>query len=589
MRCPVPRLSLLLLPLLTLAWSAHAGVTLRVDGVDDTLKAAVVDHADLSQYVTRDVTAAQIRRLYERAPAQVQSALEPYGYYDATTQGELTQNGTDWIVTLHVKQGEPVKITAVDLQLDATAMKVRPVQFNARKIEALKGQVLNDGTYTTLKDDLSAALTAHGFLGAKLITHQVLVTRADHNAVVKLAWQAGPRYRFGQVNFEGSQFVPGFLQRYVPFKQGDYFSQAELLALQQSLNGADYFSVVNVLPDVNDASGGIVDVNVQLKPALRTIYTGGVFVGTDTGAGVQAGVERRWINKYGHKWKNSLVAAQRLKTLSSVYIVPLGGPDQRSFNFGVNLRDANLPTSKSRTIELVANETRLWHGWTRELGVHALSGTFTVGQRNNEPVSDPGIERGTSTLVYAQASLSRKKADNPAFVRHGWRMELVARSTAGSLLSTTRLTEVSADAKWIQAFWGNNRLILRGSVGVGTVGDFTQLPPQLRFFAGGDQSIRGYAYQTVGPRNSYGRVIGGKDLLVASTTVEHYFTRNWGMAAFVDAGNAFNNTSFSPAIGAGLGVRWRSPVGMVRLDLGTPIHNQYHSGIELHLVIGPDL
>jgi translocation and assembly module TamA len=584
-----PRRVIVLLPLLLLASQVHAAVTLVVDGVEDPLQAAVVDSVSLSQYAKRDVSAAQIQRLYARAPAQVQSALQPYGYYDATMQGELKQNGTDWTVTLHVKPGEPVKITTVDLQLDATAMAVKPIHFVARRIDALKGQVLNDGTYTTLKDDLSAALTANGFLGAKLLTHQVLVTRADHSAVVKLAWQAGPRYRFGQVIFEGSQFAPGFLQRYVPFKSGDYFSQSELLALQQSLNGADYFSVVNVLPDVNDASNGTVDVNVQLQPAPRTIYTGGVFVGTDTGAGVQGGVERRWINKYGHKWKNTLVAAQRLKTLSSVYVIPLGGPDQRSFNFGVNLRDANLPTSKSRTIELVANETRLWHGWTRELGVHALSGTFTVGQRNNELITDPGIERGTSTLVYAQASLSRKKMDHPDFVRHGWRVELIARSTAGNLLSTTRLTEVTADAKWIQAFGGNNRLILRGSAGAGIVGDFAQLPPQLRFFAGGDQSVRGYAYQSIGPRNSYGRVIGGKDLLVASTTVEHYFTRNWGMAAFVDAGNAFNNTRFSPAIGAGLGVRWRSPVGMVRLEVGTPIHNQYHHGLELHLVIGPDL
>ena len=111
----------------------------------------------------------------------------------------------------------------------------------------------------------------------------------------------------------------------------------------------------------------------------------------------------------------------------------------------------------------------------------------------------------------------------------------------------------------------------------------------LRFFAGGDRSVRGYGYQTIGPLNSDGRVIGGKSLLVASTEVEHYFTRNWGMAAFVDAGNAFSGVDYQPKIGAGLGVRWRSPVGMIRVDLGTPIHNSQAHGIELHLVIGPDL
>jgi translocation and assembly module TamA len=101
--------------------------------------------------------------------------------------------------------------------------------------------------------------------------------------------------------------------------------------------------------------------------------------------------------------------------------------------------------------------------------------------------------------------------------------------------------------------------------------------------------VRGYGFQAIGPRNSYDRVIGGRNLLVASSEVEHYFTRNWGMAAFVDAGNAFNGTDYRPRIGAGLGVRWLSPVGMIRVDLGTPIHDKREHGVQLHLVIGPDL
>jgi translocation and assembly module TamA len=132
-------------------------------------------------------------------------------------------------------------------------------------------------------------------------------------------------------------------------------------------------------------------------------------------------------------------------------------------------------------------------------------------------------------------------------------------------------------------------LILRASAGITSTGDFSALPPQLRFFAGGDRSVRGYGYQAIGPRNSFDRVIGGRNLLVASTEVEHYFTRNWGMAAFVDAGNAFNGTDYRPRLGAGLGVRWLSPVGMIRVDVGTPIRDDHAHGIQLHVVIGPDL
>ena len=591
MRRTPRRPSLLLLPLVLLWTQAHAGVQLVVEGVADPLKSAVIAGTGLAQYASRQVSEAQVRRLYGRAPEQAKSALEPYGYYDATVTGDLQQVGQDWRMTLHVTPGGPVQVTAVDVQLDPAAADIAPIRRAKRAIERLQGKPLNHGSYDAARDALGAQLTANGFLDARLLTHRVEVTRADRSARIRLAWQAGPRYRYGKVRFEGSQFNDGFLDRYVPFKSGDYFSQGQLLQLQQALNGADYFAVVNVLPDVDEAKAGVVDIDVQLAPAKRTVYTGGPFIGTDTGLGLRGGIERRWVNRRGHKWKNELVVAQRLKTLSTLYSIPMPGDNQRSFNVGANYRDANTDTSQSRTLELVANESRLWHGWTRTLGLHALDGTFTVGKIGNEPDNTPGIEHGRSTEVFAEASLSRKQADNFDFVHQGWSVNLTARSTAGSLLSDARFSQLTADAKWIHAFGANqrNRLILRGSAGHTWTDDFTALPPLLRFFAGGDRSVRGYGYQTIGPLNSEGRVIGGESLLVASTEVEHYFTRNWGMAAFVDAGNAFSGVDYRAKIGAGLGVRWRSPVGMIRLDLGTPIHDSQAHGVELHLVIGPDL
>ncbi|BDU23029.1 autotransporter assembly complex family protein [Dyella sp. GSA-30] len=579
----------ILLPLLLCTSLAHAGVQLVVDGVDDNLKGAITSTVELAQYANRDVTEAQARRLYERAHDQVTLALQPYGYYEPSVDGDIKQVGKDWQVILHVKPGEPVKVTAVDVQLDKTAANIPAVRRAKRAVERLKDQVLNDGAYDSARDSLSGALTATGFLDARLVTHRVEVNRSEHSAVIKLAWEAGQRYRYGTVHFEGSQFRQGFLDRYVPFKSGDYFDQDQLLQLQQALNGADYFSVVNVLPEVDAKAHGEVDVKVELAPAKRTIYTGGPFIGTDTGVGVRASMERRWVNARGHKWKNELVLAQRLKTLSTLYSIPMPGQNQRSFNFGANFRDANTDTSKSRTLELVANETRLWHGWTRTVGLHALSGTFTVGQEANENENAAGIEHGRSTLVYPEVSLSRKVADNPTFVRKGWAVNIYARSTVGTLLSDTRFSQIAADAKWIRAFTRRDRLILRGAMGYTVTGNFDALPPQLRFFAGGDRSVRGYGFQTIAPKNAFGRVIGGKNLLVASTEVEHYFTKNWGMAAFVDAGNAFSGTNYSPRIGTGLGVRWLSPVGMIRVDLGTPINDQQRHGVELHLVIGPDL
>jgi translocation and assembly module TamA len=549
----------------------------------------VIAGVSLSQYATRDASEAQVQRLYDRADAQVATALQPYGYYEAHAKGKLEKTDKGWRVTLHVTPGKPVMVTSVDIQLDRTAANLPPIRNAQRVIQGLKGKRLDDGAYGTARDGLNGALTANGYLDAKLTVHRIEVNRGEHSAAIHLAWDVGTRYRYGEVHFDGSQFRPGFLDRYVPFKSGDYFNQGQLLKFQQSLNGADYFSAVNVIPQIDTAKNGIVDIDVQLAPAKRTIYTSGLFIGTDTGIGVRGGMERRWVNRYGHKWKNDVVLAQRLKTVSSQYTIPLSGDNERSLNFGATYRDANTVTSQSRTLELVANESEIWHGWVRTLGVHALTGTFDVGKTPDEPADTPGVEHGSSTLVYAEGSLVRKQADNLDFVRRGWSVSIDARSTVDSLLSSARFSEITLDARWIRAFWRNNRLILRGSLGHVWTNDFDALPPQLRFFAGGDQSIRGYSFQSLGPENSYGRVIGGDSMAIASATVEHYFTPRWGIATFIDAGNAFNGTNVQPKIGTGLGVRWRSPVGLIRVDVGTPINDAQRHGVELHLVIGPDL
>ncbi|MGH8115253.1 MAG: autotransporter assembly complex protein TamA, partial [Rhodanobacteraceae bacterium] len=219
------------------------------------------------------------------------------------------------------------------------------------------------------------------------------------------------------------------------------------------------------------------------------------------------------------------------------------------------------------------------------LGVHLLTGTFTVGNSGNDNVNIPGIERGSSTLIYTEIGLTKKVADNPLFVRTGYSVNFIARAGPGI---DTRFAQALANVKWIYALGRSNRLIIHGEAGITSVADFSKLPPQLRFFAGGAQSNRGYAYQAIGPRNAYGLVVGGERLLAGGATLEHYFTRDWGMAAFVDSGDAFNGTDFHAQTGAGFGLRWRSPVGLVRIDLGVPINNPYHHGVQLNILIGPD-
>lgn len=566
----------------------HAGsLTVNLDGIDGEMKDAALAASGMAPYTNRDVSAAQAHQLYERAPERIAAALEPYGYYNAKVDGELNGTPQGWSAVLHVHAGEPTTVATFELALPDPARGEKSVRKALYTFTPKQGQRLDHAAYEKSKTAVQAALLASGYLDAKIVTHRVEVSRGDNRATVKLAWEPGVRYRYGTTVFAGSQFYDNFLNRYLPWHEGDFYDQSQLLQLQQRLIDADYFAIVEVSPDVANAHDGSVPIAVTLGPAKRNVYTAGVFVDTDIGVGVKGGMTRRWVNTHGHKLKLEAQIAQRLKSAAATYSIPLPGADDRSYNFGTNYLDENTDTTQSHTKSLVANETRQWLGFKRTLGVHLLTGDFTI----LDPHHNKALNlTGDTTLLYPELLLERKRADDMLFVREGYSLALAARGTPG-FASDTRFAQVRADAKWIHGIGKRQRLILRGSLGAMAVGDFDKLPPDLRFFAGGDRSIRGYSYQTIGPHDAHNLVIGGRDLAVASAEYEYYFNRNWGVATFVDAGDAFSGFgNFRTHIGTGVGLRWRSPVGMLRADIGTPVHDpDGDHGIQLHLVIGPDL
>ncbi|MEP6940772.1 MAG: autotransporter assembly complex family protein [Rudaea sp.] len=578
---------------------AFAGtMTVTMDGVEDPLKGVVSAAAEITQYENKDVSAAQARRLYTNAGEQIAKALETYGFYNAKTDGELKETAQGWTAIIHVHAGDPLRVSEFSIEVPDPARDEKPVVAALAAFAPKQGDPFDSTSYEKSKAALQSALFASGYLDATNTVHRVEISRSASRATVALKWQVGARYRFGEVVFKGSQLKDGFLDRYVPWHEGDFYSQLMLLRLQQKLIDADYFGVVDVMPDKEHAHDGVIPINVTLAPAKRNVYTAGIFVDSDIGVGIKGGMTRRWMNSRGHKLKLEALIAQRDTSLAATYTIPLPGENDRSYNFGAIYSDMDTRTTQSKTLRLVANETRQWLGFTRVLGVNVLTGDFTVATFKN-----------SSTLLYPEVALERKRADDLLFVRDGYSLTLDARGSPG-ILSDTKFLQTRVDGKWIHAIGERQRLIVRGTLGATAVDDFAALPPELRFFGGGDRSIRGYAFQTVGPplpaelvpaalanckKNSSLNcdylIVGGKDLAVASAEYEYYFKPNWGVATFVDAGDAFSQFGqFRRHIGTGIGLRWRSPVGMVRVDLGVPVSDpDGRHGVQLHLVIGPDL
>jgi translocation and assembly module TamA len=554
-------------------------VSVAVEGVEGELHESALASIELHHYEDRDVSPVEVRRLFEGAEEQIRTALEPFGYYSADVTGKLERpEPGKYRATFKVEPGEPVIVRKESVVVSGDAAELESVKIALQHFQPKQGERLDHGAYERSKQEIQTALANEGYIASQLVKHRVEVVRAANSAEIDLQWDAGTRHRLGAVRFPDVQFPDEFLQRYTPWRKGDFYSTEKLLNFQQALVDADYFSAVAVVPDLEHIQDALVPVDVTLVPAKRNVYTASVYVSTDSGPGTRLGYERRWLNDRGHKLSTDIAYSTSLQEYGVQYRIPEPGIPNRNYTFAVGYRDEETDSSISRMARAGATQvTDRWKGFQRTLGLQYLNGDFEIAS-----------EQRSTSLLYAEGLLTRKKSNDLYFPLSGYSLLYGVRLAAESLLSDTSLPQVRAEAKWLRQVGDDGRVILRAAAGGMIVDNFDALPPELRFFAGGDRSIRGFDYQQIGDLDAKGEVIGGKYEAIASTEYEHYFLPKWGAAVFVDAGDAFTQ-QYDVNVGAGVGVRWKSPLGLLRLDVARPVVSDFDHSWRIHLVIGPDL
>ena len=578
------------------AAQAPERIALTITGVSEAKSGAVRSALDLHAWRNRsDLNAARMARLERRAPAQARAALEIYGYYNAKVAVQSAQRGDGWDVVVAIEPGEPVRVGTLDIAVvgeGAPQGKARigdedepGVAAALRRFRPRVGEVFDHVIYEESKRGVERALLRYGFFNFETTEHRVEVSRRAGNADIRLRWDSGPRLRFGEVSFSGAQFPDAFMQRFVRFRRGDPFEQGKLDQLQQGLAGSEYFGRISVSPDVEGAVDGEVPVRVLLEPARRTVYTAGLVLDSDYGGGVRFGLDRRWVNDRGHRLRSKVEIDQYLDVAAAEYVFPRGADFDSAWAIGARWRDEYTDAVDAKSYSLSGSLLLPWRDWSLVASLNALDGTFTnTTLRSGEPAS-----RNESALVlYPELRADRVFARDRIRPRRGASLSLRARAASDSLLSEVSLAQIYGFGRYIRPLGKANRLLLRTELGATSTDDITALPPELRFYAGGVNSVRGYQFQSVGQRDATGDVIGGKYLVTASVEYERQFRPAFAWAAFVDTGDAWSDGSPDPVFGVGFGIRWISPVGPVRVDLAHGLDNDDRQ-VTLHVSAGPDL
>ncbi len=562
-----------------LALPLHADkVKVEVDGVRRELKANILSVLTLQQENDGKLTEERIRKLDAQAPEEIGVALQPFGYYKPQVRAKLTQDGKTWTAHYDVDSGPPIKIATVDLQITGAGADDSGFRDIASRFPVREGNVLHHPDYERGKKALSDLAAEKGYLDAAFEENQVRVDLERYRADVVLHFKTGPRYLFGPVYFHQNVLEGRLLTGYIKFTPGEPLDITKVLELQNALSDSPYWSRVEVVTRQDRAENLEVPIDVNLVPAKTLRFSGGVGYGTDTGPRVKGTFDFRRLNSLGHRAQVQASVSQIEQSFLTSYIVPGAFPRTDNLSYNLAYDRQITPTLESKSGLVGAQYTQLRGN---------LNETFALNfQRENYKV---GLDTGTSNLLVPSAGLERVQADDRIYTTNGYRARFTLQGTARNPLSDATFVQGLLDGKIIRTVGDRNRLIGRTQIGYTATNDFRILPPRFRFFAGGDQSVRGYRYESLGTKDEAGNVIGGEALFVASVEYEYRFRPKWGAAVFFDTGNAFHNFgSGSLAQGAGFGIRWRSPIGPVRADIAWGLSDPRHP-IVFHLNIGPDL
>lgn len=518
----------------------------------------------------------RIRRYLDAAAGAAEEALQAYGHFNAHIRRTIRSREDCRDPVLDIDAGPVTTIESVSVEVPAAVESLDPVGSFLADNRPEPGQPLDQAAYDAFRDGLLARVQKQGYLDARFSTRELRVDPSSRSARITLVLEPGRRYHFGPVDIEQSVLDPELARRLTGVPSGAPYTSRDLLAMNQNLTGTGYFESVAVRPQLDDRQDLAVPVSITTRRNPRSSYELRAGYATDVGPRVGASVTRRYVNKRGHHWTARTQLSAIEQRLDASYSIPRAADplrDRYDIYARVTREDNNdiVTTAAASGLQWVHQGDR----WSRSLFTEYLLDRSRYG---NDPAESNGFAIVGGRLGYSGL-------DNPLFPTRGVVIDLSLQGAAEPVASATSFLRGQAFAggylplgRWIFA--------ARGEAGMIVTDEFDKMPRSLRFFTGGDRSVRGYGYESLSPEDADGTLIGGKYLLVGSLEAMYPIVGDdWYLAAFVDTGNAYIDPTADLRTGAGLGVRWRSPVGMVRIDVAQPLDGT--GGLpRLHLGLG---
>lgn len=557
----------------------ETALTITVDGVKGRLYDNVMARLRINRFSQNsELSETEIRRLHRLAEPDIKDSLAPFGYYSVNVKSELQNSDLGWQAFYHITVGDPVLLDSMSISIVGEGAELTELSDAERFFDLVKGAALLQANYESGKRDLLRHTRALGFLDAVYTVHEIRIDRTSYVAEIELVLDTGQRYLFGEVSSDQQVISDELLARFVPFQRGDWFIPRELQELQRDLYRTDYFGQVLVKGDTDNPEGKYIPVSIELEPLENyNLYSIGVGYATDTKAHLRFEWMNRLLNQSGHRLNTSFMVGEQESYCVVNYRIPVADP---RFNtvagsalWNRELWEDTVTNMYSGGLGFEYMTTKRFYGVSLEI----LREDYRIGETTGEnELLMPGVK---GSWAFADSIINTENGLRATVEVHGASEEFVSDASFLSLRGDGRLI-VTPLSSW--------RLIGRGSIGYTLVDSIDDIPPSQRFYAGGERSVRGYRYRTLGPEDEDGNVVGGTYMLTGSIEIEKSLSELWRVAAFYDTGNAMDDFTVDFAHGVGVGVGLALPFGQARLDLAYPLR-ELGSAQYVFISVGTDL
>ena len=578
--------TLFLLSLLLLALFEVHAAEVDIKGIDnDRVLNNVRAHIESLDIPTANY---QFGQYQENLQLKVAAATQVFGYYHATTAvtppnaiyGSLATN-KNW--RLQIELGPLTLVRQLSIKIEGQGLEDKAIQTLLSSLRLKQGQPLEHSVYENAKNALQSLALSRGYFDFEFEQSNIKVFESLNVADITIHIQSGIRYKFGNLRIANDTRSQTLAKRLAPFKAGDLYQASQLGLLNQRLRQTQYFRHVIVRPLVASSVDYAVPIDVILTHKPRDNFDVGMGGASDVGPRFTGKWQRPWVNDSGHSAGAQIYVSSPEQYVSFDYKVPLEDAihNYLSYQAGYQAQNDNDTSSYKWSISASRHWTVENSDWQRSAFLRLEQETFIQGLEAEQ----------TTRLLTPGFTLSRLRSKGGLDINWGDKQTITTEFASESLLSDINMLRVTAASKWVRSA-GQHRFLWRAELGGIVTNDFEQVPSSLRFFTGGDQSVRGFDYKTLSPfefdSDGERELTGGQYLAVASVEYSYPVAENWRAAAFVDVGNASEKLFNDPAIGFGLGAIWNSPIGPVRFYLAKG-KSDFGETRYVHISMGPAL